>query len=77
MQLMLGDCLKRMKEIESASIDLILADLPYGTTNVSWDSVIPFELLWKEFERVSKVGSTIILFGNGIFTAKCILSNEK
>ena len=77
MQLMLGDCLKRMKEIESASIDLILADLPYGTTNVSWDSVIPFELLWREFERVSKVGSTIILFGNGIFTAKCILSNEK
>ena len=75
--LMLGDCLERMKEIPTGSVDLILADLPYGTTNVSWDSVIPFESLWDEFKRVTKVGSTIILFGNGVFTAKCILSNEK
>ncbi len=52
--LMHGDCLERMKEIESGSVDMILCDLPYGTTCCSWDAVIPFEPLWAEYKRVSQ-----------------------
>jgi site-specific DNA-methyltransferase (adenine-specific) len=77
MNLILGDCLERMKEIPDDSVDLIIADLPYGTTNVSWDTVIPYNLLWESFDRICKKGSTIILFGNGIFTAKTVISMEK
>ncbi len=72
-----GDCLEVMRGIPDGSVDLIIADLPYGTTNVSWDSVIPYQPLWEAFNRICKEGATIILFGNGIFTAKTICSNEK
>lgn len=62
-----GDCLEAMKNIASGSIDLILCDLPYGTTNCSWDSVIPFEPLWVEYERVIKSNGAILLFAQTPF----------
>ena len=67
--LMLGDCLERMKEIESGTVDMILCDLPYGTTCCSWDAVILFEPLWAEYERVIKANGAIVLFGAHPFSA--------
>lgn len=75
--LMLGDCLDRMKEIESGTVDMILCDLPYGTTCCSWDAVIPFELLWVEYERVIKPNGAIVLFSAQPFTAVLACSNLK
>lgn len=75
--LMLGDCLVRMKEIKSGTVDMILCDLPYGTTCCSWDAVIPFEPLWAEYERVIKPNGAIILFGAQPFTAVLACSNLK
>ncbi|MCB9044678.1 MAG: site-specific DNA-methyltransferase [Chitinophagales bacterium] len=72
-----GDCLDVMKKIPSKSINMILCDLPYGTTQNNWDSVIPLDLLWKEYERIIKDNGCIALTGQGPFTAKLILSNEK
>ncbi|MBK9338071.1 MAG: site-specific DNA-methyltransferase [Lewinellaceae bacterium] len=72
-----GDCLDVMHTIPSKSIDLILCDLPYGTTQNKWDSVIPLDLLWAHYERIIKDEGAIALTGQGVFTAKLILSNEK
>jgi DNA modification methylase len=72
-----GDCLKVMKEFPDKSIDMILCDLPYGTTQNEWDSVIPLDKLWKEYERIIKDNGAIVLTSQGIFTYKLILSNEK
>ncbi len=72
-----GDCLKIMKSIPDESIDMILCDLPFGTTQNKWDSVINLKLLWKEYERVIKPNGAIVLNSQGVFTAKLILSNEK
>lgn len=72
-----GDCLELMKDIPDKSIDMILCDLPYGTTNCKWDSVIPFEPLWEQYKRIIKDNGVIVLTSQGIFTAKLILSNEK
>ena len=71
-----GDCLELMKNIPDQSIDMILCDLPYGTTQNKWDSVIPLDLLWREYERIIKPKGVIALTSQGIFTAKLILSNE-
>lgn len=71
-----GDCLEVMKDIPPKSVDLILCDLPYGTTQNKWDSLIPLDLLWKEYKRVVKQNGAILLTSQGIFTAKLILSNE-
>ncbi|MEA3648240.1 site-specific DNA-methyltransferase, partial [Acinetobacter baumannii] len=60
--LMLGDCLERMNEIEAGTVDMILCDLPYGTTCCSWDAVIPFKPLWEQYERVIKENGAIVLF---------------
>lgn len=73
--LMLGNCLERMKKIPDGSVDMILTDLPYGTTACKWDSVIPFEPLWKQYRRVVKKNSAIVLFGNQPFTSLLISSN--
>lgn len=75
MHLVLGDCLERMKEIESGTVDMILCDLPYGTTCCSWDVVIPFENLWVEYERVIKPNGAIVLFGSHPFSAVLACSN--
>lgn len=72
-----GDCLEVMKGIPDESIDMILCDLPYGTTQNKWDSVIPLDLLWAEYERIIKPRGAIVLNSQGVFTAKLILSNEK
>lgn len=58
-------------------MDLILCDLPFGTTQNKWDSIIPLDKLWKEYERVIKPRGAIVLCSQGVFTAKLILSNEK
>lgn len=76
-QLLQGDCLEVMKSLPPASVDLILCDLPYGTTQNKWDSVIDLDLLWGEYKRVIKPKGVIVLNSQGIFTAKLILSNEK
>ena len=72
-----GDCLELMKEISDKSIDMILCDLPYGTTNNKWDNIIPLKELWSEYSRIIKDNGAIILFADGMFTANLILSNPK
>ncbi|WDV06146.1 DNA-methyltransferase [Lysinibacillus irui] len=72
-----ADCLEKMKELPSKSIDMILCDLPYGTTQNKWDSVIPLDELWKEYLRIIKDNGAIVLTSNGIFTAQLIMSNTK
>ena len=72
-----GDCLELMKDIPDKSIDMILCDLPYGTTQCKWDKVIPFDSLWEQYKRIIKDNGNIVLFSNGLFTHKLILSNEK
>lgn len=71
-----GDCLQVMKRIDDHSVDMILCDLPYGTTQNKWDSVIPLDKLWNEYKRILKPKGVIALSSQGIFTAKLILSNE-
>lgn len=66
---MLGDCLERMTEIPDASVDMVLCDLPYGTTACKWDLVIPFEPLWSQYWRVTKTNAAIVLFGSQPFTS--------
>ena len=70
-----GDCLEKMKDIPDKSIDMILADLPYGSTACKWDVVIPFEPLWEQYKRIIKDRGAIVLFGNQPFTSKLIASN--
>jgi len=72
-----GDCLEVMKDFPDKSIDMILSDLPYGTTRNKWDSVIDLLKLWEQYERVIKDNGCIALTAQGLFTAKLILSNEK
>ena len=75
--LRLGDCLEVMKTIEDNSIDAIICDLPYGTTDCRWDSVIPFEPLWEQYKRVIKDNGAIVLFGSEPFSTYLRMSNIK
>ena len=75
-QLYQGDCLEIMKEIPDNSVGMILCDLPYGTTQNKWDSIIPLNELWVEYKRIIKPNGVIALTSQGIFTARLILSNE-
>ncbi len=70
-----GDCLDVLKSFSNKSIDMILCDLPYGITQNKWDSVIPLDRLWKEYERVIKDNGIIALTSQGMFTAQLIMSN--
>lgn len=72
-----GDCIELMKDIPDNSIDMLLVDLPYGTTQNKWDIVIPFEDLWEEYNRIVKEDGAMVFTSSGIFTAKLILSNPK
>lgn len=72
-----GDCLELMKEIPDKSIDMILCDLPYGTTSCKWDSVIPFEPLWEQYNRIIKDNGAIVLFGSEPFSTMLRYSNLK
>lgn len=76
-QLYHGDCLEAMKNIADKSIDMILCDLPYGTTNCSWDIVIPFEPLWEQYNRIIKDNGAIVLFGSEPFSSALRMSNIK
>jgi len=71
------DCLEGMKYIEDKSIDMILCDLPYGTTACKWDTVIPFEPLWEQYNRIIKDNGAIVLFGSEPFSSYLRLSNLK
>ena len=69
------DCLIGMQEIPSGSVDLIICDLPYGTTSNSWDSVIPFDKLWEQYKRIVKPTAPIVLFGQEPFSTYLRMSN--
>ena len=76
------DCLEGMKRIDTESVDCIITDLPYGVLNEkseggSWDSIIPLEPMWEQFKRVTKPNAPIVLFGQGMFTAKLMMSQPK
>jgi len=75
--LRLGDCLEVMKTIEDNSIDAIICDLPYGTTQCKWDVIIPFNLLWDEYNRIIKEDGPIVLFGSEPFSSALRMSNIK
>jgi len=74
-EILLGDCLELMKDIPTKSIDMILADLPYGTTACKWDVIIPFEPLWKEYKRIIKDNGAIVLTASQPFTSILTCSN--
>lgn len=71
---LLGDCLERMRELPDASVDMILCDLPYGTTQNKWDSVIPFEPLWAEYWRIARPGAAVVLTAAQPFTSALVMS---
>lgn len=77
MQLYQGDCLEVMKQIPDKSVDMILCDLPYGTTQCKWDNVIPFDELWTNYNRVIKENGAIVLFGSEPFSSYLRISNVK
>jgi site-specific DNA-methyltransferase (adenine-specific) len=72
-----GDCLKVMNYIDDKSINMILCDLPYGSTRCKWDVIIPFEKLWSQYNRIIKNGGVIALFGNEPFSSLLRISNLK
>ena len=74
-QIKQGDCLELMKDIPDKSIDMVLCDLPYGTTRNKWDSVIPLDRLWEQYKRVIKENGAIVLFSAEPFTSLLITSN--
>ena len=76
-QLMQGDCLEKMKEIESGSVDMILTDPPYGTTACKWDSIIPLEPMWEQLKRIIKPNGAIVMTAGQPFTSVLICSNIK
>lgn len=73
----LGDCLEKMISIPDSSIDLILCDLPQGITRNPWDKIISWEPLWKEYKRIAKATTPIVLFSNQPFTSELVMSNKK
>lgn len=76
-ELIQGDCLEKMSDIPDGSVDLILCDLPYGTTACKWDTVIPFDKLWEQYDRVCNPNAAVVLFASQPFTTDLICSNRK
>lgn len=72
-----GDCLQLMRDIPDKSIDMILCDLPYGTTACKWDTIIPFEPLWEQYKRIIKDNGAIVLTSSQPFTSALVMSNPK
>lgn len=77
MNLIFGDCLEKMKDIPDGSVDMILTDPPYGKTACKWDTVIPFDPMWKELNRIIKPNGAIVLFASQPFTSALVMSNPK
>lgn len=75
--LMQGDCLERMKDIPSGSVDMVLADPPYGTTACKWDSIIPLEPMWEQLNRIIKPNGAIVMTASQPFTSVLVCSNLK
>ena len=76
-ELLKGVCLQLMKDIPSGSVDAIITDPPYGTTACKWDSVIPFDLMWEQLNRIIKPNGAIVLFGSEPFSSALRMSNIK
>lgn len=76
-KLLCGDCLELMKNIPDKSIDMVLCDLPYGTTACFWDVIIPFDKLWEQYNRIIKDNGVIVLFGSQPFSSLLVISNIK
>jgi len=74
-KLMMGDCLEMMAKIEGGSVDMVLADPPYGTTACKWDSVIPFEPMWEQVRRVLKKNGAAVFTASQPFTSALVMSN--
>jgi DNA modification methylase len=75
-QILYGNCLDIMPMIPDGSVDMVLADLPYGVTQNKWDQVIPFDRLWDEYKRVTKINAAIVLTATQSFAAQLIVSNS-
>jgi site-specific DNA-methyltransferase (adenine-specific) len=75
--IMHGDCLELMKDIPDGSIDMVLCDLPYGTTACKWDTIIPFDKLWEQYERIIKPNGAVVLTASQPFTSALVMSNPK
>lgn len=75
--LMNGDCLEMMKYLADGSVDMVLCDLPYGTTQNKWDAVIPFDQLWAEYRRIGKPNCAFVLTAAQPFTSALVMSNPK
>jgi site-specific DNA-methyltransferase (adenine-specific) len=76
-ELIQGDCLEIMPSIPDKSIDMILCDLPYGTTGCKWDTIIPFDKLWEQYKRIIKDNGAIVLTASQPFTSALVMSNIK
>ena len=76
-ELWCGDCLELMKNIPDKSVDMILCDLPYGTTKNKWDSALPFDKMWEQYDRIIKENGCIALFADGMFMSDLMQSNKK
>ena len=76
-RLMLGDCLEVMADIPDGSVDMVLCDLPYGTTACKWDSVIPLEPMWEQYRRIAKPNAAIVLTASQPFTSALVMSNTQ
>ena len=75
--LMQGDCLEMMRNIPDGSVDMVLTDPPYGTTQCKWDSVIPFEPMWAQLNRVTKESGAIVMTAGQPFSSALVMSNPK
>lgn len=75
-QILVGDCIEKMRTLADQSVDMILTDLPYGTTQCRWDSVIPFEPMWEQYLRIAKPSAAIVLMSAQPFTALLVASNQ-
>lgn len=76
-QLLYGDCLDLLPNLPSASVDMVLCDLPYGRTACSWDKIIPMKPLWKQYLRIAKPNAAIVLMGAQPFTSALVMSNSR
>ena len=75
--LILGDCLQSMQDLQDDSIDLVVTDPPYGTTRNKWDSIIPLDEMWNQVKRITKPNAAIILFSAEPFTSQLVMSNPQ
>jgi len=77
MKLFLGDCIEIMRTLPDASVDLVLVDLPYGVTMQKWDAVIPFELLWEQYLRLTKADASFVFTATQPFTSALVMSQPR